>query len=395
MSNHHGDQVVNITNGFERTWGPSLFHFNKGDALSQKRTIDTAISTLRADAETLANTQTHAQFYDDIASYVPGYATTKERGSWKAKVNLPKGASNAIAILTAPGYDYQDNAQNASAYQYWANIASNGQVTIPRVKAGDYRLTMYADGIFGDYVQETISVKPGSQTNSGNIKWVAESAGTELWRIGTPDKSAGEYRHGNALDTTHPLHAPEYRIYWGAYDYINDFPNGVNFHVGKSKEATDFNWVHWAAYGSSMTRPGIYADATINNWTISFDTTAKQLKSKTEATFTVQLAGVTTAAGNTDTYSDAAPWYNLPLVVNVNGVDLEAFVIPFYQSGSCSTRSGVTCYQVANKFTFPASYLSTSKTNELILSLPFNATGSAVVATSISVMYDALRLEVK
>jgi rhamnogalacturonan endolyase len=71
----------------------------------------------------------------------------------------------------------------------------------------------------------------------------------------------------------------------------------------------------------------------------------------------------------------------------------------YYHSSSCAVRSGVTCYHVSNKWTFPTSYLHAGKntTNEIILSLPFNATDyeSALLPRSIYVQYDALRLEVK
>lgn len=62
----------------------------------------------------------------------------------------------------------------------------------------------------------------------------------------------------------------------------------------------------------------------------------------------------------------------------------------YYQSSSCGTRSGVACYQVANKWTFPTSFLRSgdNATNEIVLSLPYNA-------TDIYVQYDALRLEVQ
>ncbi len=71
----------------------------------------------------------------------------------------------------------------------------------------------------------------------------------------------------------------------------------------------------------------------------------------------------------------------------------------YYQSSSCGVRSEVTCYQVSNKFTFPASYLTSQDTtaNEIVLSLPYNATDyeSAVLPRSVYVQYDALRLEVQ
>jgi rhamnogalacturonan endolyase len=58
----------------------------------------------------------------------------------------------------------------------------------------------------------------------------------------------------------------------------------------------------------------------------------------------------------------------------------------------------VICYQLANKWTFPSTYLNGGNlTNEIILSLPYNATDyeSAVMPESIYVQYDALRLEVQ
>jgi rhamnogalacturonan endolyase len=276
----------------------------------------------------MANVNYGSQFYDDIAQYIPNYVTSSQRGTWTAKINLPKGASNAIAILSAPGYDYQDNTANTAAYQYWADIDGNGKVEIDRVKAGDYRLTIYADGIFGDYVYENVTVSAGKQTNSGNIKWDAESSGTELWRLGNPDKSAGEFRHGDTPDPTHPLHPPEYRIYWGAYDFIKDFPTGVHFKIGESNVAQDFNYVHWSVFGGSLNRPEVVAGPSINNWTVSFDLKDSEIKHTTNGTLTIQFAGVATDAGNTDVFSTKLPYYNLPYVVSVNGHDLPPFIVP-------------------------------------------------------------------
>jgi hypothetical protein len=42
--------------------------------------------------------------------------------------------------------------------------------------------------------------------------------------------------HGTEVDG-----GSEYRIYWGAWDYPTQFPDGINFVVGKSNELTD--WV--------------------------------------------------------------------------------------------------------------------------------------------------------
>jgi rhamnogalacturonan endolyase len=42
----------------------------------------------------------------------------------------------------------------------------------------------------------------------------------------------------------------------------------------------------------------------------------------------VQLAGAKTAAGNTDVFNASEPYSNLPFTVNVNGKDLEPWIIP-------------------------------------------------------------------
>jgi len=55
------------------------------------------------------------------------------------------------------------------------------------------------------------------------------------------------------------------------------------------------------------------------------------------------------------------------------------------------------CYNLAHKFTFDASLLRAGAENEIVLSLPYNATDyeSAVLTRTVYVQYDALRLEVE
>ncbi|KAG8626701.1 hypothetical protein KVT40_005646 [Elsinoe batatas] len=406
VSNHHGAGVPNITDGFDKTFGPQYYYFNKGEKGG-------SLQDLRQDAAQYGNPSYAADFYDSIAEYVPNYVPTTGRGKWTGKVQLPEGAERPIAILSLNGVNYQDNSIKYDAYQYWADISADGTVEIDRVVADIYRLTIYADGIFGQYEIDDIVVEAGKTTTSESIVWEQESSGKELFRIGTPDKSSGEYRHGYAR-TDAPLQPPEFRIYFGAYDFPTDYPEGVNYHVGEGDISQDLNYVHWSVYGGKahFLRPERYVgNGDVNNWTITFDLTADQLVSTTEATFTVQLAGAKTASGNTDVFNVTQPWANLPLTIAVNGNDIEPWVIPYNQSSSCAVRSSVSCYNLAHKYTFPASYLigggngtgngsygsfATGR-NELILSLPYNATDyeSALLPESVYIQYDALRLEVK
>lgn len=65
------------------------------------------------------------------------------------------------------------------------------------------------------------------------------------------------------------------------------------------------------------------------------------------------------------------------------------------QSSSCGVRSAVICYNIAHKFAFHPSLLKEGL-NELVLSLPYNATNHepAMLPTSVYVQYDALRFEI-
>ncbi|ETS82581.1 Rhamnogalacturonate lyase B [Pestalotiopsis fici W106-1] len=377
VSNHHGDQT-------------HYYYFNHLPA-------GTTILESHADALQYANASWNAEFYDSIAQYVPNYVPSSERGSFKVEVSLPDNAANAIAVLAQNAIDFQDNVFDVDAYQYWAEIdAASGTATIPRVKAGTYRLTIYAEGVFGDFVQDDVVVTAGEE-QSVSVAWTEDADGTEVFRIGTPDKSSGEYRHGYARDATHPRHPEEYRIYWPVYDFVDEFPEGVTYKVGEGNVSTDLNYVHWSVfggYGNSIRTEPYAGDGNVNNWTIAFDFDQSQYPDATEGTFTVLLAGAKTAAGNTDVYNASEPHANLKYTVNVNGQDLEPWVIPYYQSSSCAVRSAVICYNVGHKFKFPSDLLVTGE-NTFILSLPYNATDyeSAVLTTTVYVQYDALRLE--
>ena len=320
VSNHHGDGVPNITAGFERTFGPQYYHFNKAPS-------GTSMQSLRADALKYSSPLWRADFYDSIAELVPGYVKTESRGTWRGRISLPYGAKNPIAVLSLPGVDFQDNERDQSAYQYWGNIDSyTGSVTIPRVKAGKYRLTVYADGIFGSLIRDDILVTAGKLTTT-LASYREESSGKELWRVGTPDKSSGDYLHGYARNYSKPLHIRQFRQYWALHDFPTDFPSGVNFTVGKSNPAKDLNYVHWSVFGgyaNSIRTEPYYQN--VNNWTIGFNVKDKDLKEKKKATFTVLLAGAKTGAGNTD--NSTQPFANLPFTVALNGDDLETWVIP-------------------------------------------------------------------
>ncbi|KAF5375744.1 hypothetical protein D9757_008986 [Collybiopsis confluens] len=373
-TNHGGATNPNITNGFDRTFGPQFLYFNHGDKSS-------TLQELLVDAEKLADPTWNVAFYDEIAQYVHGYAPSSIRGSFHAHVSVPEGALNPLAILSANGVEFQDSAANFSAYQYWAPVEHDGSVDIIRVKEGLYRLTVIATGIFGDYVQDDIVVKAAEKTEL-DVTWVAESAatGTELWRIGVPDKTSGEFRNGFERDLTHPNHPAKYRIYWGAWDYPTQFPNGVNFTIGSSDESVDWNYIHWSRFGPTFVRNETVTD--VNEWQINFEL-SETPAADSVATFTMQLAGVETTAGNTDVASGSNPTVPILTFVNSQSQPLN-WTIQAYQSSSCGERSAISCHLLRNKWEFPGSWL-VEGWNFFKLVLPSNA--------PVYAQYDALRLE--
>ncbi|KAG0146650.1 hypothetical protein CROQUDRAFT_62650 [Cronartium quercuum f. sp. fusiforme G11] len=391
VSNHHGNQSPNITDGLDRTFGPSICYFNRGPKGEK-------LQNLRQDAAQYANASYATAFYDSIATHVPGYMPSSARGSFQAQVALPSGANNPVAILSANGLDYQDNAQDPHAYQYWEEIP-NGAVAISGVRPGTYRLTIYADGIFGDYTQDGIVITAGKSTTQ-RITWHPESNGVELWRIGTPDKTSGEFKAGNELDLSHFLHPPAYRIYWAqkSSDFIDNFPNGVNYTVGKDNVSTAMNVAHWSTYGGNAVRPHVViGTGNINNWTVNFDVSACSLSKAKTATLTIQLAGAETAVGNNHQEKQTSLLSNIPYNVEVNGNSLPTWIIQWYTSGSCIIRSSIQCYQNRNKWTFPASYLKAGALNKIVLMMPYGGKHHSCKAqrpSNIYVQYDALRLEV-
>ncbi|PYH42288.1 polysaccharide lyase family 4 protein [Aspergillus saccharolyticus JOP 1030-1] len=388
VSNHHGEGTPNITYGFDRTFGPQYYHFNGGK--ESKFTLE----ELRTDAEFYADPSWNVEFYDSIAKHVVGYAPSSVRGQVQGRIELPKVASRPIAVLTVDGQYFQDNSVDSSSYQYWAEIDKSGNFNIDHVKEGKYRLTVYADGVFGNYERDGVHVQAGTITKVQET-WVEESAGDEVWRLGTPDKSSGEFRHGVVRDETHPLHPPQYLIYWAAYDWQQDFPSGVNYTIGSSDPATDFNTVHWSVFGPTPSNPDVEYNTT-HDWTINFNLSQKQLQKRKNATLTIQLAGAKTAAGNTDVWNPAEEYNNLSLESYINDQEEPlSMVIGFNQSSSCIVRSAVSCYQVRSRMEFLADWLVVGN-NVLTLHLPYNATDTetAVLPGTVYVQYDALRLEV-
>jgi rhamnogalacturonan endolyase len=355
----------------------NYYHFNHFPA-------STPLHTLYKDA---TRYRPPAAFLEAAAEHVPNYHPPSQRSSFTASIKLPSRAKKSTIILSVSGFDVQDNTEKPHAYQYWATLDDQGKARIKDIVPGTYRITIYADDVFGQFIQDNVVISPPpAATTYFTTTWTEESAGLELWRLGTPDHSAGEFRHGYTRDTTHRYGLQEYRIFYGAYTFNADFPSGVHYRIGRSKPERDWNYVQWAAGNS-------------NTWYVEWkleDSTVIQTWKK--ATFTLQAAGIRTAAGNEHykTTDEVGKFAGMDIDVTVNGKRVGIWSAPLTVSGSCAVRSGVVCYNSAHKFVFDASVLKAGE-NVLGISLPKGASGglgNAKLAKGLYAQWDALRLEV-
>ncbi|HET6251153.1 MAG TPA: polysaccharide lyase family protein [Tepidisphaeraceae bacterium] len=161
--------------------------------------------------------------------------------AWPDVPSEPGGRERAIGGVV----DWQ---QDAKHYEFWTRAAADGTFTIPNIRPGIYTLHAIADGVLGEFSQANVIVKPGESLNLGKLQWTPVRFGRQIWEIGIPDRTAGEFRHG------------DHYWQWGLYnDDARDFPNGVNFIIDKSDFHAGWNY-------AQVPRPD-----KPTTWTISFD----------------------------------------------------------------------------------------------------------------------------
>lgn len=125
-----------------------------------------------------------------------------------------------------------DWQRDAKFYQFWIAASPNGKFIIPNVRAGTYTLRAIADGVIGELALTNIVVTEGETKQFGTLTWTPARYGRTLWQIGVPDRTAREFRHG------------DHYWQWGLYfNYAKDFPNDVNYIVGRSDWRKDWNYV--------------------------------------------------------------------------------------------------------------------------------------------------------
>jgi rhamnogalacturonan endolyase len=291
----------------------------------------------------------------------PAYPARAQRGGAAGRVVLQDPIVSQATIgrmlvgLAAPGYPAPDTRGNEEIvdwqldgkyYQYWSKAGPDGRFSIENVRPGAYALHAFADGVLGEFVRHPVVVDAGRISVLGDMVWRPVRYGRQIWEIGTPDRTAGKFRHG------------DHYWRWGLYNrYPAEFPSDVRFVVGKSEWNVDWNYVQPPKVGNR----GICA----TTWTICFDL-PEPLTGR--ATLRIAVAGSRTPRG---------------VEVGVNGHPVGS-TGPLPNTGVMH-RDGIRGRWCERKVEFDAALLEAG-TNAITLTVPAKHWAQGI-------LYDYLRLE--
>jgi rhamnogalacturonan endolyase len=176
----------------------------------------------------------------------PQYPQASGRGTVAGEVVVADPQAPGLKVktlwvgLAAPPYAPEGRGRNAGPvdwqrdskhYQFWARGDAKGRFTVPNVRPGGYTLYAIADGVLGELRLDNVAVAAGQTKDVGRLTWRPVRYGRQLWEVGTPDRSAAEFRHGDDY------------WQWGLYhQYPKEFPDDVRFVVGKSDPGRDWNY---------------------------------------------------------------------------------------------------------------------------------------------------------
>ena len=230
---HYGATEINIPKGeaWTKTIGPFLLYCNSGatpDAMWH---------------DALAEASNESKQWPYKWAVGPGYPGVKNLGGLTGQIVLKdpqapaEKMTNLLVGLTHPDYKVPngqtvDWQHDGEFYQFWTRADANGNFTIANVRPGIYTLHAFADGVLGEYTQEKITIEagktamiggnspemtqmtaPGKTPKLGPVVWTPIRYGRQLWEIGIPDRTSGEFRNG------------DHYWRWGIYnEYPQQFP---------------------------------------------------------------------------------------------------------------------------------------------------------------------------
>jgi rhamnogalacturonan endolyase len=346
---HYNGPGVRVEAGeaWEKFFGPYLLYCNDNPAGGD---------ACWADAQAQARVEQSAWPYAWLASQ-PAYLSAGQRGAVAGRLVINdalKPALNGVGAWVGvaqppPDGNWQFESKH---YQYWAKADAQGNFVIRHVRPGRYALYAFTDGVVGEYSTNNVIVTAGRTTELAGVVWnVPHPGGRLAWEIGVPDRTAGEFRHG-----TDYFHG----YLWD--DFGREFSNPLEYTVGRSRWATDWN------YAQAQYRTAGEPAAGPWKWRIHFNLTNVPPGT---ATLTLAIASAQRAT--------------IGVFVN-NEAQAFARVTPTVQGGNALLREGIHAKYCVESVSIPTGRL---KTGDNIITLALAGNGSA----DGHVMYDYLSLE--
>ncbi|MGC3991189.1 MAG: polysaccharide lyase family protein [Chthoniobacteraceae bacterium] len=339
---------------WQKIFGPYLIYANTG----------TSHTALYSDAQTKGAAEVAAWPYSWLTS--PGSSLYPiSRGTITGTLSIPgQSAANAqIVVCDNPGIDW--TWQGAMNYLFSAQADAKGNFSVPNVRPGTYSIFAYVPGVLGDFQMDSVAVTAGSTTALGTITWNPPLQQQRLFRVGTPDRSTGEFRYGNM---------PKQFGLW--FHYLDEVgaTGSVSYTVGTSDPAA--NWYY--AQPVVAAADGTYAAPA---WYINFNLPAVP---PSPCTLKLALAG---SAG-----SGAFHVY-----VNGTDVDTDTYHGTYTADDSALDRDAILrgLYQVFS-FNVSTSLLHAGTNTVKITVRKTGAstwTGTRPVAPAYGIMYDCVQLE--
>lgn len=307
-----------------KTCGPWFYYLN--DVPAAVTDAKQAAQLLHQDA--IARAEAEAKAWPYAWFKHPQYVPAAGRGSVQGRIAInDPGNPNASPAGTWVGLERQpqtikgfyDFQKWLKPYQFWVRTDAAGNFTIPNVIAGEnYTLWAYGPGAAGTFLSQeqtggkppleytlpaqpfAVAVTAGQKSDLGVVTWTPKRVGATVFELGSPDRKAGEFRHGD--DFWSPAPAPKLGyptpVWGGQVEFPLDFPDGMTYTVGKSRWAIDWNYV----LPSTPDRNGTWQPC---RGTIAFD-----------------LGKPPTAGASASLYLGCAGDEGGRVIVSINGVNL-------------------------------------------------------------------------
>jgi rhamnogalacturonan endolyase len=354
--NHFGGSGTNVAAGeaYRKMFGPFLLYCNATTATTN------AGDALWTDAKAQAAAEQAAWPYAwlDNADH-PGPAgrgTATGRFVITDPLKPSVSATGAWIGLAAPETVAGNWQQQSKGYQYWSRVDAAGDFTIRGVRPGSYTLYAFNNGVVGEYSKTDVVITAGGITNLNTLTWTIVHPGASIaWEIGTPDRTAAEFRHGNEYFKP---------FLWDVFPA--QLPNPLVYTIGTSNPATDWNYAH-TAYPTTDAS-GV---TTLGEWKWRVDFPLAAVPSAGEATLTVAVA--------------SANYARHFLFINDETTAISR-LSPRYSGGNAVFRQGIHAKYSVVDIKIPVSKLRVGAN-----SITFSA--SSVDSIGYHLMYDYIRLE--